>query len=371
MGYGFLYLMDEDTDRRVDEYSVRNNYRIRFANFSRIYLQRNDKTRTRPLRGDGKPMGGGHPRHPQHMGPGRPHDRPPIPPRANGRKPRRGKEELPPLHRLAANEPRLRHGISGPPLPLSRVEPAELGNRYSADRVQPEPVYESGYYEQDPASVEYYEDPQHYAAAYGHHSGGYENYQQPNSTDAGYQQYYEGGAEYHQHGYHGDAPQAHRGYGDQQQGYWNDDGQTGFYDGGQYNEAEVYQQEGEYYQGNHSSEAYAYSQQHGVARQADNHGYFQNQPYSADSSYQRGGSVEHSHQGNYTDASYSYPQEGSHLPHNHTDPSTAGHQAGHRSYQQNSGIYRGGARGGFSHGGRGRGGGGVNSQRFQRRDRPY
>jgi hypothetical protein len=50
MGYGFLYLMDEATDRRVDEYSVRNNYRIRFANYSRIYLQRNDHGRARPLR---------------------------------------------------------------------------------------------------------------------------------------------------------------------------------------------------------------------------------------------------------------------------------------------------------------------------------
>lgn len=400
MGYGFLYLMDDETDRRVEEYSVRNNYRIRFANFSRIYLQRNDKTRTRPMRGDmGALRGdmgayGGHPRdhHHHHIVPGRPHDRPPLPPlplKDGGRKPRRGKEEFPPLRQFGPNEPRLRHGIPGPPPPLPRVEPPELWNRYPADRVQPEPpapyppdahVYESGYYEQNPVSSStdvYYEDQQHYPAAHDH-TGGYEDYQQSNKRDevgnqqyytedtGYYQQSYKGDAEYYQQGYHGDDQQAHQGYGNQEQGYWNVDGQTGYYDGGgQHNEAGVYQH-GEYYQGNHSREAYANSQQHGVARQAENHGYSQNRPYSAESPYQRenGG---HSLQGDYTDANYSYPQEGSHSQNYYTDASTVGH----RSYHQSSGNNRGGARGGYSHGGRGRGGGGVNSQRFQRRDRPY
>lgn len=366
MGYGFLYLMDEDTDRRVDEYSVRNNYRIRFANFSRIYLQRNDKTRTRPPRGDGKPFSGAH-----HRG-DRPHDRPP-PSTNGGRKPRRGNvvTELPSLRQGISNQPRLRHGLPPrPPPPLPRIEPPELWNRYPveyrAQRAQPDHSaphgyhqdsrssnYEGCYFEQPqgPTSAEYYEDQQHPAVAYGQTDG------------------YEASADYHhQHGYaeHGCGQQAHQGYGDQEHGYFNDDGHAGYYDGGgQYNEAGVYQQ-GEYYDGNHCSEPYAYPQQRGVARQAADHGYSRSQQYSAEPYQGTRDNTGYAHPGGFNDASYSYPQDGSHLQ-NHTHSSTAGHG----SYQQSSGNYHGGTQGGYSHGGRGRGGGSAYAQRFQRRDRPY
>jgi hypothetical protein len=73
-------------------------------------------------------------------------------------------------------------------------------------------------------------------------------------------------------------------------------------------------------------------------------------------------------QGVYADANYVYPHDDRHSTNNRSDSRPF---YGHGSYRPTSGNFRGGARGGFSHGGRGRGGGGANHQRFQRRDRPY
>ncbi|GAX18961.1 hypothetical protein FisN_8Hh181 [Fistulifera solaris] len=354
MGYGFLYLMDAETDRRVEEYSVRNHFRIRFANFSRIYLQRNDKTRTRPMR-----------------------ERPPrLPPGVQ-----RNGEDLPPVR--PSHQPRLRHGHpAGPfPPPPRRGPPrypqpdSHAPNGYPSDPRS----YDSGYYDEpEPPAAEYY--PDQYAAAdhYGP-TGGYEDYPQSYEEVGGYNQDTHGYTEQeysHQ--------QSHHGYGEQQ-GYSNND--EGYYDGGQYNEGGDYQQ-GDYYEGTHSNEAYMHpQQQHSVARQE---AYYENshnqQPYPAESSY-------HSRQGDY-DRNYAYPQDDRHLTNDHSD-SIAPY--GHGAYRSNSGSFRGGgrggfshggrgggarggfshggrgggARGGFSHGGRGRGGGGANYQRFQRRDRPY
>lgn len=393
MGYGFLYLMDEDTDRRVEEYSVRNNYRIRFANFSRIYLQRNDKTRTRPLRfkaahengtrfgadRHGRNGGNHRPRH-DDMGHYGPRDRSSYPPNMNGgRGFRRGeaREHHPGRQHVHPNESRVLRGSpparglrqamppgGPPPCPpefgAHRDQPqahAQQGYQYGTSSSN----HESGYYEQQqmqaPTSGEYYEGHQQHAVAHGH-TGGYEDYQGS----------YEGAAVYHQ-GYseQGYGQHQHQGYGDQEQGYANDGGQFGYYESGQYNEEGVYQQ-GEYYDGNHSNETYGYSQQQGEANQSTHHGYSQNQPYSAESAYQ--GSNEnagYAYQGDYSDAGYSYAQDGSHLQ-SYGEPNLPGQG----SYQQNSRNYDGGAGRGYSQGGgRGRGGRGTNGQRFQCRDRPY
>ncbi|GAX12077.1 hypothetical protein FisN_8Lh181 [Fistulifera solaris] len=375
MGYGFLYLMDAETDRRVEEYSVRNNFRIRFANFSRIHLQRNDKTRRRPMR----------------------ESRPPrLPPGVQS-----NVEELPPLR--PGTSPRLRHGHPAGPFPPHPRHGPPRHPRFQPDSHAPygyqsDPrSYDSGYYDElDPPTAEYYPD-QHAVAGHYGPTGGYEDYPQSHDEVGGYNQYTHGHPEQeysHQHSHHG--------YGDQEQGYPNSNEQVEYYDGGQYSEAENYQQ-GEYYEGRHSSEAYSHPQrQHGVAGQEVHYEYSHNQQ-PAEASY-------HSRQ-DYADPNYAYPHDDRHSASDHLDSRAPD---GHGSYRPNSGNFRGGARGGFSHGGRGggtrggfshggaarggfshgsgarggfshgggargefshggrgRGGSGANHQRFQRRDRPY
>ncbi len=371
MGYGFLYLMDEDTDRRVEEYSVRNNYRVRFANFSRIYLQRNDKTRTRPL----------HSKEIRDVGHYGPRDRPPYPPnggRGFGRD--EGHAEYPRQH-VRSNDPRLPHFppfARGPPQAMPRGGSQQFPSAHGTHRGQPDAhtsqgyhydtngtYHESGYYEQQqvhgPSSGEYYEGHHQQFVAHGH-AGGYEDYPQS----------YEGVVDYHQQGHSGHEYSQHQnqGYGDQEQGYTNDGGRAAYYEGGQFHTPGVYQQ-GEFVHGSHSHESYAYSQQQGDASQAPHYGYSRtSQSYSSESAHPRSTvNAGNEYQGGHAEARYTRPHDGIPLQ-RYANPSTAGRG----SFQQFSRNFNESARGGYSNGGRGRGGRGgrgMSSEHFQRRDRPY